>query len=90
MKANKIEKLKEFIERISAEHTFKGPTIEGSKGILCGTGLWAKGNEFKLELTFQQLISQGHITGDSKEEFTLNDPNVPTQIMTTISISDEH
>lgn len=56
------QKLQEFLDQITADLTLQGPTISHGNNTLCSRGFLGKGIEFKLELTWEELIAQGHFS----------------------------
>jgi len=86
-KVVETETLTTYIERITTEMQLRKPTFRGAQGYLCGTGVLAQGVAFKMELTFKQLIADGHIANN--ESFTVIDENIPGNLFVKIQVDPE-
>lgn len=76
--------LKDFVEEIKEKLKLNGPMIQHGNTVLCGTGFLAKGMDFKLDLTWEQLVAQGHF--DPSKEYQVIDKKIPSEIILKITI----
>lgn len=84
LEVSETELLKDFTARISEQMKLKGPQIKGLKGFLVGRGIFAAEAEPKFELTFGQLLDQGHIVQDERMEMT--DKSLPGLIILKLHV----
>ena len=74
---DKDAKLQDLVNKLKQDMGLKAPTLQyDNNNVLCGSGVFANQN-FKMELTWQQLIDQGFFSKQWDEMF-LYDAHIST------------
>ena len=74
--------LQEFLEKLKTDYKFESPQLASASGTLYTPNPPAleQAHRHKLEMSFQRLKDEGHITGNPAEPFELLDRPVPSVV----------
>ena len=91
VEVERTDKLVDFIDHLKTKFNLKKPQISSNiKGILYipGPASLEQHHHFKLNLTFTELIEQGHLVGTSEEKLELMDSAIPSLIYIVLKFKD--